>query len=300
MSCYKPLKAYMTSQGVVFQKDPKYGLHEPLALPCGRCIGCRMDRAEDWTLRIMHEASLWWRNSFITLTYADENLPARGSLDYGHFKLFMRRVIHAYGPVRYYMCGEYGPLNLRPHYHACMFNCDFDPNTWKVAGKSASGAVFFTSTRLSELWPYGHATVQYLVPETAGYCARYVMKKALGDDAETKYSYTCPRTGEIFLIEPETARMSLKPGIGAGWYEKYGVTDAHRHDFVVRGGVRKKVPKYYDKLLKRRCEATFDVLKLQRVERAVEHAADNTPERLRAKEIVHEAKLTNHLRSFSK
>lgn len=302
MSCYKPLKAFLTTTGVVFHEASRNGdFIGDIKLPCGRCVGCRMDRAEDWTLRVMHEAQMWPRNCFVTLTYDEAYLPPNAELVHRDFQLFMKRVRKAYGPsIRFFMCGEYGPLNLRPHFHACLFNVDFDPNTWKVAGKSASGAVYFTCERLSSLWPLGFATVQHLVRETAGYCARYIMKKALGQDAETRYTRVCPKTGELFFVQPEYAAMSLKPGIGAMWYKKYGRTDVHRHDHVVGDGVRKRVPKYYDKLLKRVDKARLEDIKLARVERALQHCEDNTPERLRAKEIVHEARISTLTRGLDK
>ena len=74
MACYRPLRAYkLTTGGVSFRKlDDNYGAIE---LPCGQCIGCRMQRAQDWTIRCMHEASLHQENCFITLTYERDKLP---------------------------------------------------------------------------------------------------------------------------------------------------------------------------------------------------------------------------------
>ena len=67
----------------------------------------------------MHEASLWRDNCFVTLTYGRDQLPAFGSLDHRDFQLFMKRVRkYSETPVRFYMSGEYGPQNSRPHYHS--------------------------------------------------------------------------------------------------------------------------------------------------------------------------------------
>jgi hypothetical protein len=52
-----------------------------LKIPCGRCIGCRLEYSRQWAMRCHHEASLHTFNSFITLTYDPENLPQDGSLD---------------------------------------------------------------------------------------------------------------------------------------------------------------------------------------------------------------------------
>ena len=63
-----------------------------MEIPCGQCIGCRLDRSREWAARISAEASLYDQNCFITLTYAPENLPENGSLVLEHFQLFMKRL----------------------------------------------------------------------------------------------------------------------------------------------------------------------------------------------------------------
>ena len=40
-----------------------------MEIPCGRCIGCRLDHASMWATRITMEAKGWKHNCFITLTY---------------------------------------------------------------------------------------------------------------------------------------------------------------------------------------------------------------------------------------
>lgn len=290
MSCYHPLKAFRTPTGVVFHELSRHDIIGRIDLPCGQCIGCRMRRASDWELRVMHEASLHDASCFVTLTYGPGNLPPNASLEYRDFQLFMKRVRKLFGPVRFYMCGEYGPLNLRPHYHAVLFGVDFRSDR-VMAGKSASGAVFFESRQLSDLWGLGKCTVQDLVRETASYCARYIMKKVLGVASEKAYERVLD-SGEIVNVMPEFARMSLKPGIGAGWYERYR-RDVFPHDFVVTSdGKERSVPKYYDKLLKRADFDTRESVGWKREAEARKHVADQTPARLRVREVVHEARVS--------
>lgn len=246
----------------------------------------------------MHEAQLHERNSFVTLTYADEHLPAHGSLRYEDFQLFMRRVRKMLGAVRFYMCGEYGETTFRPHYHANLFGVDFRGD-WKVAGKSASGQLFYTSERLSKCWPLGRATVQPLTREAAGYTARYIMKKALGQNAETAYVRTDPATGASVQLVPEFARMSLKPGIGAGWFQRFR-GDVFPHDHVVADGREHRVPKYYDKLLKRADPhaVELDSLEFSRLQKAQLSRADNTDERRRVRDQVHQARVRTLTRTL--
>lgn len=286
MSCYHPLKAFRTPTGVVFSELRRDDILGDIEIPCGMCIGCRMRRASDWSLRVMHEASLWPSNCFVTLTYGRDCLPPDASLEHRDFQLFMKRLRKLAGVrVRFYMCGEYGPLNLRPHYHACLFNVDFRSDR-VAAGKSASGAVFYTSPTLSSLWPHGRCTVQDLVRETAGYCARYIMKKQLGRAAKNAYV-----NADGVCIKPEYAAMSLKPGIGAEWFAKFG-RDVFPHDFCIADGTKVTPPKYYDKLLKRSKRVVIDEIQFRRELEARKHVADNTPERRVVREKVHEARIS--------
>ena len=150
MSCYHPLKGFRTPSGVVFSELGRHDILGDIEIPCGQCIGCRMRRASDWTIRVMHEASLHSENCFVTLTYGRDKLPPDGSLEHRDFQLFMKRLRRHFGKtVRFYMCGEYGPLNFRPHYHACLFNVNFISDR-VPAGKSGSGAVFYDSPTLEE------------------------------------------------------------------------------------------------------------------------------------------------------
>jgi hypothetical protein len=134
MPCYFPITAWRSKDGkneagkwpVVFKPTAGY-LDKELKLPCGRCIGCRLERSRQWAVRCVHEASLHEKNCFITLTYSPENLPKDGSLDVSHFQKFMKRFRKRFGPgIRFFHCGEYGESLSRPHYHACIFGFDFE------------------------------------------------------------------------------------------------------------------------------------------------------------------------------
>ena len=136
MPCYHPMPAVRMSDGSVkFISRNKRGVESELELPCGQCIGCRLERSRQWAIRCLHEASLHERNAFITLTYDESNLPPGGSLVYRDFQLFMKRLRKVAGKVTFYVGGEYGENLLRPHFHACIFGYDFPD---KVYLKKAS------------------------------------------------------------------------------------------------------------------------------------------------------------------
>lgn len=301
MTCYHPIKAWRTSIGIVFSEAACRGDElGRLELSCGRCQGCRARRARDWQIRCVHEAQCWPENCFLTLTYADENLPANGSLDHADFVVFIKRLREqrrAVCPlvaehkglwcgrcgVRFFMCGEYGPQTLRPHYHALLFNCDFRDR--KAAGKSGSGFMFYTSAELSALWRLGHATVQDMSSETAGYCCSYVFSKVTGDLAEAHYG----------ARKPEYCACSLKPGIGAFWFSVYGA-DKSRQDFVVHEGRETSPPKYYDKLSDRAGFEWLEEIAWAREKRAKLAFDDESVDRLAVREQVHAARVANRKR----
>lgn len=287
MTCTSPINAYKTATGVVFSEQKAKGDYHQIQLPCGVCQSCRLKRAADWTIRCMHEAQLHSQNCFLTLTYGRDALPANSSLDHSDYQKFMKRLRkHANGAdIRYYMCGEYGPLNGRPHYHACIFGWNFLDRT--AAGKSESGQTYYTSKILDKLWPHGRATVQDLTQQSAGYCARYIMKKQMGKSAEQAYG---TRTHEY-------AKMSLNPAIGKRWYDK-NKRDVFPHDFAILNGTKMSVPKYYDKLLKDSCPEQHEEVQSKREIEGAKSRADNTPERREAKDIVLRAKIRNLKRSI--
>ena len=208
----------------------------------------------------------------------------------------MKRLRKQFGKgIRFYMCGEYGEELDRPHYHACLFGVDFaaDRSLWS----NRNGYKLFRSPTLEVLWPFGHSTIGELNFETAAYTARYVMKKITGDLAEDHYRKVDPVTGEVYQLVPEFNRMSLKPGIGGLFFDRFH-TDIYPHDYVVVNGSKAKPPRYYDKRFDKIDPLAFDDLKGDRELAAYEMRSDNTPERLAVKEAVAIARLNVNKRKI--
>lgn len=287
MACFSPLLAWQLDGGeIVFCERGK--IKRELNLPCGQCIGCRLDRSRQWAVRCVHESQLHGSNVFVTLTYSDDFLPTDLSLHYRDFQLFMKRLRKVKPGVRFYMCGEYGELGSRPHFHACLFNCFFDDRV--LFSHLSSGSDIYTSAELEKLWPFGFCSVGDVTFESAAYVARYVMKKVTGPRADAHYERVDYATGEIKQASPEFNRMSLKPGIGGDWFRKFR-SDVYERDYVVVNGVKMKPPKYYDKLLQAASDFSSDYIEFLRSEKARKLAPDNTPERLVVRETVARARL---------
>lgn len=283
MPCYHPLKAVKTPLGVKILNSNATLFN--LLLPCGQCIGCRLERARQWALRCLHEARFHERSSFVTLTYNDENLPFDKSLDHRHFQLFMKRLRKKTGQkIRYYMAGEYGDLNRRPHYHAILFG--YYPDDCKLFSTNEHGNPVYSSKSLDDIWQLGFTTVGEVNFMTAGYVARYCLKKITGDAADYHYrSVVNTETSEIHYLQPEYAKMSLKPGIGSQYFEKY-ISDIFPHDRVVYDGHEQKPPRYYDKKYKKINPDNFLQIKNKRMLDSRKKLADNTHTRLIVKETV--------------
>lgn len=300
MTCYYPNNAHVSGTRETGTKIIRFGLpkkatQEPLLLPCGQCIGCRLDRSQMWAVRAMHEAQQHENNCFVTLTYNDENLPHDGSLIPHHPIQFIKRLRRQLGPVRYLLCGEYGPsVGQRPHYHALLFGQDFHD---RYLFNENEGILTYTSELLDSIWGKGFATVADLTIETAAYVARYTLEKInasqLSEDKyHAHYQKVCQTTGEIRQIHPEFGRMSLKPGIAKDWFDQYH-SDVFPHDTTIYKGKNVKTPRYYENLLRSRDPATFEEIKAERRRRAHVHADNNTPARLRVREKIMQRKLTD-------
>jgi len=292
MACFKPVKAYKAIGGGVTFKKSESTLHYgcEMNLPCGRCVGCRLDRSRQWAIRCMHEAQLHQDNDYITLTYNTESLPDHRSLKKNHFQRFMKRLRRQLvdKKVRYYMCGEYGEALGRPHYHALLFGYTFPD---KKLHKVLRGNPLYVSEMLDRTWGLGHCYIGAVTFKSAAYVARYIMKKQTGDAAERHYTRVDEETGEVHPIIPEYNAMSLRPGIGADWFEEY-YPDVFPDDFVVMDGKQHKTPRYYDKLYKRREGEDALLLVKDRREAAMRARMDEqTPERLAVREKVAESKL---------
>lgn len=221
-----------------------------MTVPCGQCIGCRFNRAENWASRMMHEASLHAHNSFITLTYNDNHLPPDGNLAPDDVTLFFKRLRKSLKgkKILYYYCGEYGENFSRPHYHICLFGYDFSSD--RLPHRLAGETTVYRSPSLEKLWPFGFSEIGNLEYDSARYVAGYVQKKITGKKAKDHYTKLIPETGEVQDVLPEFARMSRRPAIGLNWINQYH-SDIYNYDVCYVGDKKLRPPAYYDKWLKK-------------------------------------------------
>ena len=287
MPCFHPLQGFRAvGGGLVFSRHRSMGI--PMKVPCGRCIGCRLERSRQWAVRCMHEAQMHDESCFVTLTYADAFLPPGGSLRLSDFQKFMKRLRRrADARVRFFHCGEYGESFSRPHYHALLFGFAFPDRTHWV--DRDSGPVW-RSELLEELWPVGQSEIGSVSFESAAYVARYVTKKVTGEASAEHYTRVDRSTGEVFQVAPEYATMSRRPGIGATWLEEFH-SDVYPRDHVVSRGREAKPPRFYDQWYGRRDPDSWEVLKRKR--REARKLEDESPDRLAVREVCTEARVAS-------
>jgi len=233
------------------------------------------------------------KNCFLTLTYDDQHVPSDYSVKLDHFQKFMKRLRKKYQQkIRFFACGEYGDKKLRPHYHAVIFNHDFND---KKQVTIRNNYPVYTSASLNQLWPAGSHEIGNVTFKSSCYVARYVMKKIGGDEADDHYYRQSPIDGQHYRVEPEFCVQSK--GLGQSWFDRYK-SDAFPSDFLIIDGKKVKPPRYYLNQLKEddrdRLMADHNEkhkIQAARREHGRSHRADNTKERLAVRERVHNFKL---------
>lgn len=166
---------------------------DPLSVPCGKCVACRMRRANVWALRCMMEfESCGNKGCFLTLTYDEDSCPV--GLRKDDLQRFFKRFRHTVGRFRYLACGEYGDQFFRPHYHIILFGIDFDHPIFNLFKPCANGRRGMLAD-----WAFGFTHVGCILPERCVYVAKYTIKK---------YHITYSNLPDPFLL------MSRRPGLG--------------------------------------------------------------------------------------
>jgi len=298
MSCYHPLHGFkigLTEKGkALYQIEsgktewihPKQGnkivvdkiIKDYIEIPCGQCIGCRLDYSRQWADRCMLEAKEHEHNYMITLTYNDEHLTYKNkinedgeilyktpSLKPDDLSIFMKNLRRYYkyhyniDKIKFYGCGEYGSQTERPHFHIIVYDCPI--YDLKCFFKNAVNEWIYLSDTIEKIWAKGQITVTELTWNSAAYVARYVTKKIKGQNA-TKYY-------DEKNQEPEFVRMSRNPGIGKNYYDNHKEEIYNTDEIIIlKKGLPTKIKpaKYYDKLYDIENPEHMEEIKKQRLE----------------------------------
>ena len=311
MVCYHPLHAFkdgLTKDGnqhykitsnkvksVSYDKETghwymssnpdEYYNSDYIDIPCGNCIGCRIDYSRQWALRCVLESYYHEATMFLTITYDDDNVPHSSyvddltgevkdvlTLNPDDFRNFMKRLRYYYKTyydkeLRFYACGEYGSQTLRPHYHAIVFGLKLDD--LRLVKQSGTGNNLYESPLVSKAWKKGFVLLSESNFDTCAYTARYVMKKRKGKDAD-EYGK--------FNIVPEFVRMSRNGGIGLQYYNDHKHEIYEHDEIILADGKKFKPPHFFDKMYAEEFPEEFGKVLNNRIECA--KLSDDTKEKL--------------------
>lgn len=260
--CYKNRESMSDLKD--YFKDWNEKDYELIPIPCGNCIGCRLDYSRDWATRCLLEAEQYKYNYFITLTYDDEHLPigskGNATLVPEDFSNFLKRLRIYYkrhfnhDNIRFFGCGEYGDMSLRPHYHIILFNLPIpdltpefkyvDPITNKqvITKHCANGVIYYYSDIIHDLWNKGNVVIGECSYQSCAYTARYVVKKLKGKSSEAYAT--------LGVVDP-FCRMSRKPGIAFNYYfdNKENIYEYDSLTLATNDGARiLPPPRYFNKM----------------------------------------------------
>lgn len=291
MSCFHPLEAFANPKGgKPFFSRPSGHSGRVLSLPCGQCIGCRLDRCCDWSARITHEALFWESNWFLTWTFGDGHYPPDGCVRreviQDSFKRLRERAKRRgllEGPgLRKFYNAEYGSQTQRAHYHAIVFGLKLpDLVVWK---NNERGERLWTSAFLDEAWGFGRVMVGAVTPTSAAYVAGYCLRDTSAK--HSPYGFVDVDTGEFRERVAPFVGMSRRPGIGRGFFDKFR-GDVFPRDFALIEGRKVPTPKYYRRLLETANPVLAAELKAKR-EASVyspESKRERRPARLAVREV---------------
>lgn len=230
------------------------------------------------------------------MTFDDRHFPKDASLDVKHWQKFARKLRKKIGPFRYFACGEYGGEKLRPHYHACLFGHDFTED--RVLLETDNDYLEWTSPTVESAWSnQGFVQITELNYTTAHYCAKYILTKKTGKQADETYERPDPVTGELYTVKPEFSVMSRRPGIGANWIKRFP-NDVYPHDNVIQDGKSFRPPRYYDDYLKRLKPDLLADLKRKRRRAARDRSEELTDKRLHQRHQIAKRRANRKQRNF--
>lgn len=230
VSCLHP---YIIGRGRFHVNENGLVVSDEMHLPCGKCEVCLAKRQRDWSLRLQMEHDASFNCAFVTLTYSNEYLPKINgvpSLNYVDVQLFLKRLRTYYDSrypgskkIRFYMCGEYGPTTLRPHYHILFFNIPTLRGFTKV---------------LENTWKKGFVQWKQPSRDHFTYLTTYVNfhDKRLQSLLQSKQ------------IMPPFRRMSLRKAIGYCYLERGSRIDYHRKTLdtvITLHGYKYAMPRFY-------------------------------------------------------
>ena len=282
--------------------------NEYIDIPCGKCIGCRLDYSRQWADRLMMEMKYHDKAYFLTLTYDDDHIP------YNHYvtdngiidcpDVDFKRGINARKLLlpAPWLDEETGETGFRPSLHkrdVQLFHKRLRED--KQVVEDGQAIRYFTAGEYGDktLRPHYHSIEFGLeIPDLKVYkvCDGYNLYTSeylneiwkmghviIGDCTWETCAYTARyimkkqkgKEANEYLrldIEPEFVLMSRKPGIGSAYFEEFGEELYHFRTVPIptkTGAISiSSTNKYFDGKLSASNPERFDEVKQKRIEAA--------------------------------
>ncbi|AXL14944.1 replication initiator protein [Microviridae sp.] len=239
MPCDTPyliIRAGQMVKGTIYNKD--------VLVPCGKCPPCKIRRVMEWGFRLEEEDCVSSSSLFITLTYDTKHVPISPNgfmtLNKRDIQLFFKRLRKNHGKqskekLRYYIVGEYGETNKRPHYHAILFNLHH-PDLIDLS------------------WLLGGTHIGKVNQATIGYTCKYIDKAKRipehpNDDRLKEFSLMSKKIGHSYLT-PQIIRFHRSDYLNRNYVTRYN-------------GVKLPMPAYYRKRIFTETERRHQVTHIQ-------------------------------------
>ena len=184
-------------------------LTNSIEIPCGKCLGCQMDKAQEWATRIYNEALQHQLYYFTTLTYNDQHYY-KGRDFKRDLQLFLKRLRKNTGEkIRYFAQFEHGEHTGRGHFHLIIFFDKEPKDKYKFIKKNANHD-YYSSEQIQKAWQLGNdITIKSEEPtEAINYVSRYCVKKT-GEDGFHLQSRN-PGIGDIDLTKKDYVLIHMK------------------------------------------------------------------------------------------
>lgn len=213
MSCYSPFHVEIP------------GRFESVPVPCGRCPYCLKRKVASWAFRLRKQDEISGASFFVTLTYSDPPMSSKGYMTLNKVctQLFFKRLRKNTPRTKwkYYLVGEYGTQNWRPHYHIILFaDTHYSKDQLLV--------------QLYKAWDKGLIDVGTVTGASVAYTLKYVQKPTRvpvhkNDDRLPEFSLMSKGLGSHFLTD------NIKD-----YYERNLETN-----YLIQDGFKIAMPRYY-------------------------------------------------------
>jgi len=231
VACEKPITVIKAGE-----KRGKKLYIKDVVVPCGKCPLCKKRRIDEWVFRLQQEDKKSSCSLFVTLTYDTQHVPisAHGfmTLSKGNGRktetkdrkdsdtqAFFKRLRKDKKDeqIKYYMCGEYGTENDRPHYHLIIFSDTI------------------TIDDIEKHWNLGSVHVGEVSGDSIAYCLKYLDKEKRiprfkRDDRVPEYSISSKNMG-LDYVTPDIIK----------WHTE----DLERNYIVKEDGIKIALPRIY-------------------------------------------------------